>query len=357
VQRTNDGNETRSLRRRRATLSDVARLAGVDTSTVSRTLRDDPSQVVRIETRERILAAARQLGYRPNSLARGLRTQRTNAIGLLVPDLDNVGFTDITRGVQEAASEHGYLLLIAEAHDPESTERLFTRLGLEGQVDGLLIAFASLHDDAIPRWVGGDVPIVMVNRRAQSPAAEPNLGSVVVDDERASEIAVAHLVDSGHRRIGHITGSRATDTGVRRERGFLEALGDHGLQLDPRWLLEGDYTQRGGYEATRLLLQQPEDRRPTALYVGNLMSTLGALDALQEAGVRVPDEMSLITIDEHLVAAHTRPPLTTVRMPLGRMGREAVEMLLSILSGNPAQPHMVDERPVLVPRGSVARLS
>lgn len=331
-----------------AGLKDVARLAGVDPSTVSRVLRGDPRQVARPDTRERIFRAASELGYRPNHLARGLRLRRTSTIALLVPDLDNIGFAEITHGVQAAVDEAGYLLLLAGAHRPIG-EAQYPDLLLDGRVDGLLVAFAHLDDPLVGRLAELRLPLVLVNRRA--PGAS---GSVVVDDEWGSRMAVEHLISLGHRHIGHVAGSLETDTGLRRERGFMRALAQAGLRLDDRWIAEGHYTEAGGAVAADSILKRSGREFPTALFVANLMSALGVLSALRDARVHVPDDISVITMDDHVVAAHTAPPLTSVRMPLREMGVEAVRMLIDAIDGRPVSHRVVGEPPVIVARESTA---
>lgn len=331
-----------------AKLKDVAQLARVDPSTASRVLRNDPRQAARSETRQRIFRAATELGYRPNGLARGLRLRRTLTIALLVPDLNNVGFAEITHGVQEAAEEAGYLLMLSGAHRPVG-EAQYPELLLEGRVDGLLIAFAHLDDPLVGRLAELNLPLVLVNRRA---AGVPC--SVTVDDEWGSRLAVEHLVSLGHRKIGHVAGSLETDTGLRRQHGFVRGLAQANLSLDQRWVAEGRYTEEGGEAAARTILERSGRELPTALYVANLMSALGVLSALSGTGLRVPNDMSVITMDDHVVAAHTAPPLTSVRMPFYRMGVEAVRMLIDVIEGRPVGHRTVDEAPQVIIRESTA---
>lgn len=341
-------------RRRRPTLKEVARLVGVDASTVSRALVGD--QRVTDETRRRITKVASDLGYRPNGIARRLRTARTQTIALMVPDLGNLGFADITRGAQAAATEADYLLLVAEAPTRERRDALFSTFGLEGLVDGLLIAFAQNDDPSLVPLMESHVPLVLVNRRILRPDTSGS-GSVIVDDDWASRLVVEHLVELGHTDIAHVTGALDTDTGLRRQRGFLQALGEHNLRLDAAWMATGDFTERRGYEAARRLLDVPHEHRPTAIFAGNLMSSLGVLDAIRDAGLTVPIDISLITIDDHLVAAHTNPPMTTVRMPFHKMGVESVRMLLRRINGEAMTQHVVLDAPELIVRASTARPS
>lgn len=328
-----------------ATLRDVAELAGVDQSTASRVLRDDPAQAVRPETRERILAAAQELRYRPNAIAASLRTRTTQTLGFVVPDLENIGFTAVARGVQTAASAAGYLVLLAEASETEGPE-LYERLATERRIDGLLVANAGL--DVTADGPPG-IPVVYVNRRV--PGAQ---ASVIVDDQRGGELAIEYLLSLGHRRIAYVAGPPNTDTGRRRRRGVVRALKAVGLELDPRWEASGGFTDRGGAEAAATILRRSGRDRPTAVFAANLVSALGALRTFTDAGLRVPQDISLITMDDHPLAIYTAPPLTTIAMPLSEMGSHAAQMLIGAIRGEPLRHEMVSTPPAVIVRGSTA---
>jgi len=360
-----------------ANLRDVARRAEVDPSTVSRVLRDDPSQQVRPETRARILFAARELNYRPNALARGLRTRRTDTIGLIIPSLDNLGFSDVTHGIQAAAAAAGKLVMVVDAGavdgpapewaeaiegdtDPgedargQATEAtaqgdVYERLIGDGRLDGLIVAFAALDDRHVAQLAERGIPLVLVNRRTSGVH-----GSVVVDDVRGSAMAVEHLVRLGHRRVGSIGLAADTDTARRRDAGYRDAMAAADLAVDERWVEAGPPTVEGGRAALYRLLAASRASRPTAIVVASLMSAVGVLSALRDSGRRVPDDLSIVAFNDHPFADHTAPPLTTVRMPNQRMGQEAVRMLLDALEGVPVGDLMVPDAPELVARESTA---
>lgn len=332
-----------------ANLKDVARLAGVDPSTASRVLRNEWVDVVRPETRDRIISAAAELGYRPNAVAKGLRTKRTNTLGLIVPDLDNLGFADVSHGVQAASAAAGYLVLLADGRVVAREEEVLERLVFEGRVDGLLVAYAQREDRFVAQLAHRDVPFVMVNRRSEGAP-----GVVVVNDRVGAELAVRHLHDLGHRSIGFVYGPLAFDTGRRRDAGFRETLAALGLPIREEWIADGDYTEPGGYAAALRILDNGAEA-PTAMFAANLMSGLGALRAIRERGLRVPDDVSLVAMDEHFIADHTDPPITTIAMPLYKMGVAAVEMLLDAIEGRqPVRDLMIDEAPRVVRRASSA---
>ncbi len=343
-----------------ANLKDVARLAEVDPSTVSRVLRGDPSQAVRPATRERIIGAAQTLAYRPNALARGLRTRRTDTIGLIIPNIDNFGFAEVTHGVQAAAAQAGKLVLLIEADilGPESSrdgtdrmEELYLRLVGDGRLDGMIVAFASLDDHLVAQLAERQIPLVLVNRRTTGVS-----GSVVVDDERGSRMAVEHLIGLGHRRIGFLGLEADIDTARRRARGYRAGMAAAGLAVDERHVATGPPTLAGGRAAVRAVLERCASAtdRPTGFFAASLLGAIGAHAALREADLAVPDEVSLIAFNDHELAAHLDPPLTTVRMPNGRMGQEAVAMLLGALEGGSVEDRMIEEPPVVIARGSTA---
>ena len=336
-----------------ATLKDVARLAEVDPSTVSRVLRGDPMQVVRPETRDRILAASQRLRYRPNALARGLRTRRTDTLGLIIPSLENVGFSEVTHGIQAAAAAAGRLVVVVEAEALErvgvegDVEELYARLITDGRVDGLIVAFATLDDHLVAQLAERGIPLVLVNRRTAGVH-----GSVVVDDERGSAMAIEHLVGLGHRRIGYVGLAAETDTARRREHGFRTAVEAAGLAVEPAWVVSGAPTLAGGKDAIEPLLRLEPVARPTGLFVASLLGAIGVLAGIRAGGLRVPDEMSVIAFNDHELAAHLDPPLTTVRMPNFQMGAEAVRLLLEAIDGQGQRDLVIDEAPEVIVRGS-----
>jgi LacI family transcriptional regulator len=332
-----------------AVLKDVARLAGVDASTVSRVLRGDERKPAKPETRQRILQVATEMGYRANSVARSLRTRQREAIGLVIPDAANPGFAEIFRGVQAVTSEAGWHVIVVEGRPTARPDLGWDRLVFEGRVDGVLVLVASIRDRVVKRVVESGFPIVLVNRRSNGVG-----GSVVMNDARGSDVAVEHFFGLGHRRIAHIAGPANLDTGRRRLAGFREALKRRGLALDGAWITETDYTEAGGAAAARALLDRSGNNLPTAIYIASFMSGVGALQVFKDAGLAVPGDLSIIVSDELTLAAHTAPPLTTVDMPVTRMGEVATHMLLKAVAGEPVANIVLPEEPRLVIRTSTA---
>jgi LacI family transcriptional regulator len=324
-------------------LRDVAAAAGVDTSVVSRVLSGDRRLSIRPETRQRVLEAAARLQYRPNTAARALKTARTMAIGIVVPDLANVNYATIAQGAEERASTAGYALLVASG---SVTERL---QDLHGRVDGLLVGMATSETPRIGDF-GGRLPALLVNRR--EPCGIP---SVTVDDEAGAVLATEHLLTLGHRRIGHVAGPQNADTARRRLAGFRAALEASGIEPDPQAIAETSFDEAGGHvAATRLLRLDP---RPTALFVANVRAAIGAMAAASRLGLSVPGDLSIVGFHDAPFASYLSPPLTTVRMPLQEMGRQAVDNLLALLNGGTVEDVMVASPPELVVRSSTASVS
>lgn len=332
---------------KRSRLKDVAKLAGVDISVVSRALNEDSNLVIAPETRARILMAAEKLNYRPNAMARGLRQAQTRTLGLMIPDVANFVYFELIRGIEQRAFEAGYVLLLTNAHEPEKAEEVYKRLVLERRVDGLLIASAS-DEERIPFAVGSEpVPLVWVNRRGKTGP------SVLEDDEQGMALAVQHLSALGHTDMAHIAGPQFLDTGRRRLRGFVDAMKKAGLEPQERYIAEGPFTEQGGTDAMLALLHT--DPLPTAITVSSLSATIGALAAAKKARLKVPQELSFIAFHDAVIAGYLDPPVTTIQMPLQELGRLAVESLLLLMSGGELpQETIVPLSPRLVERASTA---
>lgn len=326
----------------RPTLADVARVAGVDMSTASRVLRGDSAQRVREETRDRILKVAEELAYRPNSLARGLRTQRTDTLGIVVPQLDNPVFAAAIKGAEMAAAELGYSLLISH-REAGATATTLAKLSQTNRVDGLLVA--SLDDDEVLRsdLAAARVPFVLMNRILSGAPL-----SVVLDSRAAARRAVAHLAGLGHRRIAHLSGRAHGYNAGERLEGYREGLAAAGIAFDPALVATAGYTAEGGARAMRELLPMA----PTAVLAATLVSAAGAMGVLHEAGRRIPEDVSVAGLHDAPVASLLYPSLTTVAMPTEEMGRVAATLLVRSLAGE--RPDPVGPLPpgALIPRAS-----
>ena len=324
------------------TLADVARLAHVDPSVVSRVINSDGRLVIKAETRERVLAAIRDLNYHRNAAARSLRTAQSGAFGLLIPDFSNPIYAEIIKGAEAAAGEQGALLLTATA-DPDRPQR-YVEMLISGRVDGVLLAASNLEPEVVSSLVALGRPVVSVNCRI--PGVEH---AVLADDEHASRLAVKHLIDLGHRRIAHLRGPQGSETAEGRLAGYVRAMGDAGLEAGP--VVGGGYSSDSGIAAMRELLEL--EPRPSAVLVANVTAAVGALSAAVHAHVDVPGDMSLVAIHDHPLAANLLPALTTVRMPLAEMGRAGLRALIGS-NGTAHGVMMVRDPTAIIVRASTA---
>ena len=321
-------------------LRDVAELARVEASVVSRVLSGDQGLSIREETRQRVLEAVARLDYQANRAARSLATARTLAIGAIVPSLANPDYARVV-GAEAHARSAGYLLLLCSG-------MAGTRIAdLSGRVDGVLVYPAT--PDTTDAGDFGRMPAVLVGRREAW--GRPN---VVVDDRAGSELACGYLATLGHRRIAHLSGPQNVDPGSRRHQGYRDALAKAGLAEEPQWVVQTSFDEVGGHLAAGQVLDLPADRRPTAIFASNDRIALGALAAAKQRGFRVPHDVSLVCSDDVPFASYLDPPLTTVRMPLGELGSRGMYKLLRMIDGQNADDEMITTPAELVVRGSTA---
>ena len=328
---------------RPARLVDVARAAGVHASTASRVINGTGTLSIPAATRERILDTARRLHYRPNAIARGLRTASAGAIGLFVQSLRDPGLTPIIRGAFERASERGYVVLLSEdAGEPGATSA-YQRLTGEGRVDGVLVAGAraSARADGVAAEFA---PRVFVGRGGPSPGC-----SVSMREEDAGALAAGHLLSLGHRRLAHLAGPDDFDALRARHDGFLAAAAAAGADV----LTEHAALQeRTGFEAmSRLLAARP---RPSAVFVSNAAQAVGALAGARRAGCRVPSEVAILAGEDDPVAEFLEPPLTVITLPAYELGTAAVDALIDQLEGGEPGDVVIQTPPRLVLRASTA---
>ncbi|HLX49214.1 MAG TPA: LacI family DNA-binding transcriptional regulator [Streptosporangiaceae bacterium] len=332
-----------TAQQRGARLVDIAAAAGVHHSTVSRVLNGDPAQSVRPETYERIMRAARQVGYRPNALARALKRSRTGAIVFVIPMLRNPIWSIVQRGALQRAAERGYFVMMIEepTEDPRPPAH-YRYLIDEMRADGLLLATAERMPEHTRDELG--VPHVYVNRRGPRPGH-----NVVMDEAGAVRMFLDHVAGLGHRHVALIDCSPIWDTVYRRTMAARRLSTARGITLTVRHTLT---SEEGGWEATTKLLRG--GNVPTACGVGNLNQVFGVLGALREAGVRVPEDMSVVSFDEDACLAYLDVPVTSIQMPLAELGAAAVDALIARIERTPATDVLIREPMTLVPRASVA---
>ncbi len=332
-----------------ATLSQIARLAGVSVSVASRVLNGDPKLRTRQDTRDRVLKAAKDLNYTANYAGRALRLARSKALALIIPAVSSPLFADLLSGATDAAEAQEYTLLIGRSDRITAGSDTLRRLVGEGRVDGFVLQRSDdLSDQALENLVANDARIVLVTSRTPG-----RRGSVILDDVAGARLATQHLVSLGHTRIGLIGGVPSSDIARRREQGYALALHEANLRRRDAWVRRLGYSPEMGALAMESLMAT--DPRPTGVVVANVNGAIGALTALRRLGIDVPGEMSVVAYHDEWVAEHTWPPLTTVKMPYYQVGVQAVQSLLSQLSGSPPQDIVVrDPPPLLVQRMSTA---
>lgn len=311
------------------TMQDVARLAGVSQSTVSRVLSDTPSLVpVSDQTREKIFNAVAELGYQPNLIARSLRTQRTQMIAVMIGDISNAFYHPIVRVVQDIASAHDYDVLISNSDHLYDNEKNFLQTILRRPVDGIIMSPHRLSTVDLDTFITRcHIPIVAIGAQVQHPLIDVIGGT----SEPATYDAVSWLIQKGHRRIGFVGVADDVPPGPPRLQGYERAMADAGLTIEPSYIQKVEFSMSGGQQAMHAFLGQSEP--PTAIFACNGLMAIGAMTVAQEAGIRVPDQLSVIGFDDIPEARIVRPQLTTVGRDLPAIGRQAVELLLERITG------------------------
>jgi LacI family transcriptional regulator len=306
------------------TIKDVAREAGVSVATVSRV--HNRSAAVNEATRERVAAVAARLGYSPHGAARSLITSRTNTIGVLLPDLYGEFFSEVIRGIDQTAQRHGYHLLISSSHDEERDLDAALR-SMRGRVDGLIVMAPRLGAREAVAALADDFPLVLLNCAADGAPFD----AITVGNFEGARAMVRHLVALGHRRVGFIAGAERNYDAAERRRGWREALREAGMRPPAAWEAQGDFGEASGYRAAQQLLAARP--RPTAIFAANDSMAIGALSALREAGVGVPEEMAVAGFDDIPMARYMSPPLSSVHVDISTLGERATARLMEGVHG------------------------
>jgi LacI family transcriptional regulator len=327
-------------------LEEIARLSGVSRSTVSRVINDDPN--VSDDTRQRVWEIVRKVNYQPNAAARGLAAGRTRALGLVIPTGVAALFTDpyfpiLIQGVSSAcnAHEHSVMLWLAEA---EYERRMIRQIIHNGLIDGAIVSSMLVDDPVVQALSESDLPFVLVGRHP----TDARVSYVDADNFNGAKDVVAYLLRSGRQRVAAITGPQNMIAGADRRDGYLSALRERGVTNRPELIIEGDFSEAGGYTATLELLPQ----RPDAIFAASDAMALGAMRAVREHGMYVPNDVAIVGFDDMPFAARTDPPLTTVRQPIQRMGAIAAETLIDLITHPDSQP-----RRIVLPTELVVRAS
>jgi DNA-binding LacI/PurR family transcriptional regulator len=329
------------------TMKDVARIADVSLQTVSTVVNDKPG--VTDETRQRVLAAVAKLGYRPYSIARSLRTRRTRTIALVISDIANPSFATMASAAEVHAHASGYSLVLYNTHDDVEREASYIAMASERWVDGVLFVATEDRLDGLTALHSAGIPSVAIDRIPQGYDGP----SVTIDNLAAGRLAAQHLLELGHTRLAHISGPLNLRLARERQEGFRRAIEESGVTPGLVVCIEGGWTCAEGYDALQAVLRQGPP--PSAIFAANDRMAMGAMAALADAGLRVPDDTSIVGLDDIEVSAYQCPPLTTVQQSFGELATTALHLLLDLLADRPPPTTQIVMQPRLVVRQSTRR--
>jgi LacI family transcriptional regulator, galactose operon repressor len=321
--------------KKRATLKEVARKAGVSLGMAGRVLGNYGSYSK--ATQQKVRAAARAVQYSPNTIAKALKTRLTKTAGVLISDITASFWTTMVRGIQDRAGRDGYSIIVCNSDEESHSEKASLTALMERSIDGLIICPTLGNYSALKKLSRAGTPMVFVDRKVAGIKAP----SIRVDNRAGAREAVSYLAGLGHRRIAVIKGINGVETSEERYAGYAEALAAHGLSVRPSLVKEGRFSKNPAFEATRELLSMKS--RPSAIFVCNELMASGCMLALKEAGVVIPQEMSLIVFDDPVWAAYTSPPITGMSQPSYTMGILAFDYLLNQISKPKANAQRMDD--------------
>ena len=308
------------------TLEDIAKQAGVSRSTASRVVNDDPN--VSDRARRRVQRVISSTGYHPHAAARSLASHRSWMIGFVMPRMVSNFFTDpyfprLTQGIAQACNQHNYTLALFLVDTKEDEKRIFPRISHRGLLDGIILQTAEKGDMLIERLVSLDFPVVIAGR----PFISNGISYIDVDNIHAAHEAVSYLIRLGYQRIGTITGRMNRTYAIDRKEGYEQALIEHGRKVDGSLIVVGDFTEESGYAAMKQLLPA----KPDAVFAASDAVAIGAIRAVRDAGLRVPEDIALVGFDDLPIASHSDFNLTTIRQPIFQFGIQAVETLIDLI--------------------------
>jgi DNA-binding LacI/PurR family transcriptional regulator len=342
------------LRQQEISIADIARIAGVSHTTVSRALRQSP--LISLDTRERIQRLAEEMGYTPNAIAQSLQTRRTSMIGLVVTSIDDPFLSDVVKGVEEVARVAGLSVILSATHNDPDQEMAVIETFHRRRVDGILVASSRITSKYRKRLEHIRVPTVIINSQAES--QDDLLHWVAVDDRAGAQIAVEHLLQLGHRSVGYLGVNCRPRSNQLRLQGYQDALAAGGMSYQDGWMVIAPGKEASDEEdvaAGQTLLPQLLNSGCTAVFCYNDMVAIGALIAAQQRGVAVPQQLSVVGFDDIRMASYVTPPLTTIRQPKVELGHLATEVMLDLLHNRPGKNHVL--QPALVTRASTSPLA
>lgn len=327
------------------TIYDVAREAGVSMATVSRVVNNNPN--VKPQTRKKVFEAIERLGYRPNAVARGLASKKTTTVGVVIPDISNMNFAEVARGIEDIATMYHYNIILCNADKKKEKEIRVINTLLEKQVDGLLFMGGTVTDEHIQAFRTSSIPIVLCATTDEN----ESIPAVDIDHELAAKDAVEKLIERGHRKIGMISGTlQDLSLGYARFQGYKRALEEAGIAFDENYVRAGNYKYESGIEAINYFLSL--DDRPTAIFAATDEMAIGAIHAIQDAGYSVPDDISVISVDNSRMATMVRPQLSAVAQPMYDIGAVSMRLLTKLMN-----KEEIEQNKFVLPHDTVMRKS
>lgn len=333
------------------TIDDIAALGGVSRGTVSRVINNSSS--VNRKTRENILRIIKQAHYVPDPYARALITKKTGLLGLFIPDITNLFFADVIRGIQMTADEYGYDLILCNTESDYQKEQEALKRLLMRKVEGFVISSTELGNREegkllLRHLIEKGQKMVFISSTKDIPADH-----VVVDNEKGGYLATRHLIELGHRTIAHISGFLKTTSGHERFMGYRKAMEEANIPFNENFIADGEFTFQGGYRAAKKMLGQKE--LPSAIFAANDIMALGGLQAINENGKKIPEDMALVGFDDIPVSALVKPALSTIHQPSLELGRKSAEILIGRIRDElPGKRVEITIEPKLVVRDSSA---
>lgn len=333
------------------TIKDIAEKANVSVATVSRVV-NNKSKGVGEDTRKRILELVEAYNYQPSAVARGLVTKKSKIIGLIIPDLTNPFYPKMAKGIEDEASKHGYNIILCDGNNSMDKEAAYLDFLGEHYVCGIIYNnFKNISDTILNKILNSSLPLVFIDSKPEIKGCK----CVYLDNRKAMYDMIEYLIHNGHRRIGFMTGPLDSYSINERYKGYLKALEDNGIAIDSDLVVQGEYAIKDGYDAMERLLETGTDM--TAVACCNDLMAIGAMEKIEELGMGVPEDISVVGFDNIEMTRLVRPKLTTVAQPIYDMGREAARMIINIIEGHGkhTQDNLVFE-PSLVIRDSVKKI-
>jgi DNA-binding LacI/PurR family transcriptional regulator len=340
-----------------ATIRDVAKRAGVHPSTVSRVFSEKAT--ISDETRERVLAAAEELGFWPNAIARSLSIKRTNTIGIVVPHVykeffDDFFFPQIMLGMLSSAYRHDYKVIVGGSDGPEDETKTIKQIMGSNQADGIVVMSSRLDVDTVGELIKQGTPFVLIGHPPSKEAEE--VIWVDVNNQKATEEAIGYLIKQGHSKIAYVGGDPNIVTTKEREKAYRETMASAGLEVNPGWIDYGYFSEAGGYISVERMTVLGEEA-PTAYFAANDLMAYGILRGLHEQNLRVPEDVSVFGTNDDPASRFTDPPLSTIHVPYAEMAEKAVDMLIEFIEGGTLAQNSCSLECSLVLRDSVRKLN